>query len=313
MDRPDYVFPNDRLNYLVRLDSKLPYPIEIESDMQIFIGDKNVTMKQSLSHTLHLSPIQQNDVINYNFTAHEGGLNTIKVNLKIINGTNKAILENKLEILKFDVQSQAIQLQVESNRNTQWGIILSTSAAFASIIFLGYQTMKLREEKKLTLRAWMGDTGNHIIILRYFNNRGGIKTKEEWTKMSDVEKSEFNFSETEYAILIKNFGQVPATNVSGRYLPVLGQMPARSDITSSAFEFFSVVLPNDEKYHTFRLNLETTDAISDRSKKVYFIFEVRYNSGKSKEEHKFGFIADFSHGVYVKLDTWDEESFNKKS
>ena len=36
LERRDYVFPNDRLNYDVLLESKLPYQIDIESDMQVF-------------------------------------------------------------------------------------------------------------------------------------------------------------------------------------------------------------------------------------------------------------------------------------
>ena len=90
-------------------------------------------------------------------------------------------------------------------------------------------------------------------------------------------------------------------------------MPLRQEIGSSIFEYFSIILPKDEKYHLFYLDKETTDAISDGSRPVYFIFEVRYNFGKSEKEYKFGFIANLSHGVYKKIDTWDEESFDKKS
>ncbi len=71
-------------------------------------------------------------------------------------------------------------------------------------------------------------------------------------------------------------------------------------------------MPNDEKYIIFHLNRETTDAFWSGIRKVYFIFEVKYNSGKSKDEKKFGFIAEFSHGVYTKINTWDEESFDKE-
>lgn len=173
LERSDYVFPNDRLRYYVKIEQKHPHPIEIESHMQIFVGDKNVTNIIPHQHKIRLGPDELQNALDYNFTAYEGGLNTVKVDLLIINASNKIQLDHKSEILKFDVQSQAIETQTKANQ-----ILLNTSigAIIVSLILAIVTTWQVkiqRDEINARMRPWLGrkDVKDNIKVVNHNNKR----------------------------------------------------------------------------------------------------------------------------------------------
>lgn len=307
-DRSVYIFPGDRLHYVVILYQKVPYPIEIKSDMQMFIGEQNVTSVQQLPYVLYLNSTNQFTGISFPFLPHDGGLNQVRVHLNIINGSNKVSLENKTEILKFDVQSQAIQLQAEANSNTFWGIVLSTATASASVIFLGYQTWQLRKEKNQTIRAWIGQKGGTSLqLVRIRNLQGVIKTIDEWGAMSSSDKTSFGADTYECLITLKNFGQIPAFDVRPRFTTAL--LPKVEELKDDWWEP-AEIMPQDEAPYLVPIPVVWVEKVkSDANFKFYVIFEVKYRSGESKREKRYGFMSEYTHGGMTKISSWDEKKY----
>lgn len=194
----------------------------------------------------------------------------------------------------------------------QFATILSGFATAGALIFVGYETMALRAERKETHRAWIGDAGSHIMLFRILNENGKSLSKAEWDVMTAPDKLAFNPSEYEYAIKLKNFGQVTAMNVKGRYGIYFDELPKRKKIESSDFGFPFVLLPDDEQLYIFSFNREIGDVMSTGSRKLYMINEIQYSSGSSKLIRKYGFIANMSPPAYFKLDSWDEKSYDKQ-
>ncbi len=205
-----YLYPSEELLFHITFTEKYPLNVTITPTFEIFVGGKNFSNSERLND-INLDYHGDSKSLDHTFFVRSDGLNQVQIDLQIKKRDGVA-LEHRTESVFLEVESISNQLQRQLNEYTIIGIV---SSIIVTSGFSGYQIMKIREEKNQTIRAWVGDTGSHIILMRYFNESGEIKTNEEWGKMSDNERADFNFSRTEHAIMIKNFGQVPATNLSG--------------------------------------------------------------------------------------------------
>jgi hypothetical protein len=188
-----------------------------------------------------------------------------------------------------------------------YGIIITGILTSIGLIFVGYQTMMLRKEKNQTLRAWIDQADSQFQVLRYFNQKNEIKTRQEWENMSVKEHSEFQVSKLELAIKLKNFGQLPAM-IRGRYFYSIEEKPpSRKDISNIEFGDPFVIMPQGEQF----LIIEDTMATFHTSKGgiAYMIIDLKYTSGDSDEEKKYGMLAELTRGGYKIKEIWNEKTF----
>ena len=189
---------------------------------------------------------------------------------------------------------------------------IASIATIAAFIVLAYETTQLRKERKIMFRAWIGDFGTSIIPVKVLNKKGESMTIDEWKseKMSDeMRKQQFDAVSVETAINLKNFGQIPAVNVQGRYKVILDKQPSRKEILPVEFGPVFVIMPQGESLYMFDdygANFHVSEG-----KTAYLILDIKYNSASLKDERRFGFIAKMTRGSYRKIDSWDENSFDK--
>lgn len=186
-------------------------------------------------------------------------------------------------------------------------IILGNIATAAALIFVGYETLKHRQERKIIFRAWVGDTGSALIPFRVFNPAGESRKFEEWEQMSQEDKAKFTASMIEAGIKVKNFGQAPAVYVRGRQ-KIVNAKPSRKDILSAEFGPPFFIMPQAEQFYLFFD--QGAHFYTAAGNTVYLILEIKYSSAGSKDEKSFGFIAEWTRGGYKIIDSWDETSFN---
>jgi len=182
-------------------------------------------------------------------------------------------------------------------------VIIAGFATAAAVIFLGYQTMKLRGERNMTLRAWLGQGESHVFVEGYFNKDDKYIPREKWLKLTQEKKNEFNVTEIRRYLELKNYGQLPATKVIVR-TKFVTKKPSRDDIDTE-FSSPSTMMPGETQKIFFILNRKEEGFIEDPSEECYLIYEVEYESPK-KKKRKFGMINSLSVQVYGIIDSWDE-------
>lgn len=196
---------------------------------------------------------------------------------------------------------------MDSTDTQIWVIVLSGLFSGIGLVFAGYQTMQLRKEKKLTLRAWIGEHGKDLEIFRVFNEKGDSRTNEEWLKRMDVnEKKQFGVSRAELLINLKNYGELPAI-VKGRDLPFFDSQPQRNVIETVDYGDAFVMMPSQEKPYIFDdkgVSLHTT-----KGGVAYYIFDFIYKSDESKKDKRYGFMTKVTRGGYMTIDTWNEKTY----
>jgi len=185
--------------------------------------------------------------------------------------------------------------------------IIAGFATAAAVIFLGYQTMKLRNERNMTLRAWLGQGESRVFVEGYFNKDDKYIPHKKWIKLTQKEKDEFNVTKIRRYVEIKNYGQLPATNVRVRTKFFVDEQPTRKDIETISFGTSSSTIMSEEVPKLFFvLNRNEEDAIENTSKSCYLIYDVEYESPK-KKKRKFGRIDSISIQNYGIIDSWDED------
>ncbi len=188
---------------------------------------------------------------------------------------------------------------------------IASIATIAAFIILAYETTQLRKERKIMFRAWIGDFGTSIIPVKVLNKKGESMTIDEWKseKMSDEMRKQFDAVSVETAINLKNFGQIPAVNVQGRYKIILDKQPSRKkilpeelkEILPEEFGPVFVIMPQGESLYMFD-DYGATFHVSE-GKTAYLILDIKYNSASLKDERRFGFIAKMTRGSYRKIDS----------
>lgn len=189
-------------------------------------------------------------------------------------------------------------------------VIAGIATAFA-VIFLGYQTLKLRDERSQTLRAWVGESGAEILTHGYSNANDEFKSYEQWKDMSQTEKDSFNYTIIHRYFRLKNYGQIPAKELQKVVEFYISNEPTKTQIESLQFDSPSVLMPNDESKAFFDLTKERNDAFVDGTKTRYLVVNVKYKSSNSNKEKMMGYILKLEKGKGEPVKLWDEETFHE--
>jgi hypothetical protein len=105
---------------------------------------------------------------------------------------------------------------------SDFGTIATIVAGFATaggLIFVGYQTRMLRNERSLTLRAWIGIGEPEWENVGYHDDNGTFISKKEFDKLSVEEQNKLSLINN---VEIKNYGQLPAEKLASRMKIVAG-------------------------------------------------------------------------------------------
>lgn len=194
------------------------------------------------------------------------------------------------------------------------------SAGFATagaLIFLGYQTMKLRAERNLTLRAWIGQGEPRFYLDGYLNAKGEFIEHEKWKQLSDEKIDQFNVTKLRYYIETKNFGQIPAHDLQVRTKFFVGTKPEKKDIQSVNFLASAILMPGQTSKLFYSITKDESLATDDTSKNCYLIWDIKYKSSGSKNIETIGMIVQVSTMKYGILESWttsgEKKWFQKKN
>ena len=122
-----------------------------------------------------------------------------------------------------------------------------------------------------------------MFVEGYFNKDDKYIPRKKWIKLTQEEKDEFNVTEIRRYMEIKNYGQLPATNVRIRTKFFVDEQPTRKDIETISFvTSSSTIMPMEVPKLFFVLDRNEEDSIENPSKSCYLIYEVEYESPKKK-------------------------------
>jgi len=184
--------------------------------------------------------------------------------------------------------------------------IIAGFSTAAALGFVGYQTLQLRKERNLTLRAWVGEHKSQFVTLRYFNQKNKSVTKSEWDKFSIIKQKQFGLSKVETGLPLKNFGKIPA-RAQGRHYLIISKKPSRTDISNVNFGNPFTIMPNGEQLYVFDDHIVIFHTSGGGI--AYGIFDFSYISGDNNKKRRYGFLIQMTRAAYTILDSWDEESF----
>lgn len=182
------------------------------------------------------------------------------------------------------------QLQLDSDILVTLGELGSVGTAIGTIalVFLFWRTIQqLEETVKLSriqsqyrFRPWVGPSG-HI---------------EFMTKNDGLDQ---------FAIPVKNYGEIPSTSVVAKYL-MRAELPKRESLSSADTTSFNLgpLLPNMEKRYWFFINSDLMQKSKDGSSQIFTLiyFQYEHHDGRSG----YGLISKFDKmsGTFVHVDMW---------
>lgn len=307
------VYPSDKLLLQLTVSKNIPDLVAIKPLIYTTVGGIPV----SKSEDQKWQPLEatQPQTFSYEFYAGTEGQNIVNVDINTTNPTEKVkfVVFINGTSSSFDILSPSDRLLSNQNTMILIGIVVSGVGSGIALSLTAYQAKLSRDEKNENMRAWIGNADSQILLSRVFNASGSVLSKQHWEKLDLPSRSAFNLTEAEYQLKIKNFGSVPATNAKGRTMVVFGEKPDRTEISEASFGFPFILFPDQEQLYMFKMNRKTLDEIELHRNKAYFVNEFVYNSGDTRQERKFGFIAELSTGGFLLLDSWDEKSFSKKT
>lgn len=210
-----------------------------------------------------------------------------------------------------DIELKLENLEDEQN-NDFWAPVIENIEIIAglatagALTFLGYQTMMLRSERNMTLRAWVGEARPYMGHEAYINAHGNEKTPQQWKQMSEHEKNAFNVTRIRRFVEMKNFGRTPATSLRARTKLFVNQKPSRKDIESVSYSSSHTLMPNGTVNLFSFFTKEEELATKDPTKECFFILELEYKSQNSRKTRKFGTLSQLSETVYGNIESWDE-------
>lgn len=299
------VSPNDELLLQLDITNKKPMRWEIEPKIYIDVGGDIFKKKEDIGK-IQLG-INYTGILSYTFFAASEGQNNIKVALAIsdFNGT---FIKYENATANFPVLSTNDKLLHDQNNAVLLGVVVSGLVGLGALVFTAIQTLKLREERNLTLRAWIGDIGSKFTIKNVINAQGVTKTYDEWKNMPSTEKQQFNLINTEIHFLVKNFGIVPAVDVRGRLFTNPNEEPSSEQINSTEFGDPFVIMPGGEKVIRFFLAKESSEYFLDPISTSFASLEIKYKSANSNKERLYGMSFMRKGDGFSVLNAWDEGS-----
>lgn len=297
------IYPNDELLLQLDITNKKPVRWNIEPKIYIDVGGDILKKREDIGRTQ--LGINYTGTLSYLFYASGEGQNNIKIALAIsdFNGT---FIKYENGTANFPVLSTSDKLLHDQNNSVLLGVIVSGLVGMGALVFTAIQTMKLRDERNLTLRAWVGDTGSKFTIKNVVNVSGVTKTYEEWKNMSESEKQLFDLKNTEIHFSLKNFGIVPAVDVCGKSVTNPNAEPSREEINFIDYGDPFVIMPGGEKVIRFFISKEQSEYLLDLLSTSYAALEIRYKSANSDEVRIYGMTFMRKSDGFSVLRTWDE-------
>ena len=166
--------------------------------------------------------------------------------------------------------------------------VLGTAVATIALVFLLWKAVKQMEatvslskiQTNLRFRPWIGPSGKIKLI------------------GTESEKIQFDLT-------IKNFGEIPATEVTV-YCKKSPSSMNRTDFDSESFEKFDLgpVLPNMEKHYWIFVDKPKIESIKNGSEELYTFLYMEYPAGDKKSG--YGMISQYSaeKETFVHKDMW---------
>jgi len=182
--------------------------------------------------------------------------------------------------------------------------VVSGCATAGGLIFLGYQTLMLRSERNLTLRAWIGIGEPHWMVYGYLNDDDRFIEKEKFEKLSLEQRH--GFQRTQRNIEIKNYGQLPAENLKTRLKIITGRRPTKQDLLDQDQGFPSTMMPSSSLKLFAIFSKEQEEIINNPEGELYIIWEAEYESPKGTIR-KYGEISKISQRIYIPIKSWNED------
>lgn len=300
------VSPNDQLMLMLNVTNKNSTRFYVEPKIYIDVGGEVLKKKENFG-PIELGINYTGELPPYTFFAANEGQNNVKV-LLVISSFNGTFIKYENATTSFSVLSTSDKLLHDQNNTVLLGVIVSGLVGAGALIFTAIQTLKLREERKLTLRAWIGDVGSKFTTKNVINATGETMAYEEWKKLSESSKQQFDYKSVEIHFLVKNFGTVPAVDIRGRWFSNPSTEPSRAELDSTPFGDPFVIMPNAEKVMRFFLEKEYSEYLLDPLSTSFASLEIKYKSANSDKERLYGMSFGRKGDGFSVLKTWDEES-----
>lgn len=165
---------------------------------------------------------------------------------------------------------------------------IGTAIATIALVILFWKTIQQLEEtvkvsrvqSQYRFRPWVGPSGS-------------------------IEFMAKNEGKDQFAIPVKNFGEIPATSVLARY-SVRTELPKRDMLASSEVSTFNLgpLLPNMEKRYWLFIDSDLVQKSRDGSSQIFTIiyFQYEHHDGKSG----YGLVSklDKMSGSFAHVDMW---------
>ena len=172
---------------------------------------------------------------------------------------------------------------------------IATAAATIALVLLLYRTVKQLEatvevsriQTEYRFRPWIGHSG-------------------------PIQKMDTPINEhCQFDIPIKNFGELPASGVTAKFL-FSDKMISREEITSKSIDSFELgpMLPNMEKHYWFFISSEIWKNALDGKSKIFTGLFFEYST--SGQESGYGILSEFNpiSKQFMHKDMWiDDKKF----
>ena len=311
-NKEGYVFTNDRLEYELVLTKKSSEPVNITAILTYSVGNKPMETKTFSNLVLNRNSVVQQ--IKYPFSPHEEGINDVKLLIQFFDQDGTYIPNSShTEDTSFQVLSLGSKLQAEQNTNTLHGIIAASIISAIAVGFTGYQMWQSRNEKILTMRAWIGDKGSDFLPEGVINAQRQRIRIEEWVNMSIQDRDAFAATNGLWVLPIMNFGKIPALNIQTRFIPQIGKKPSRQQLDSKKPSDSFALMPGNEQKVIFQPSLAEFETLLDHSIITYVTIEIKYNSGNSKIERLYGVVFERIPTGFKIVKSWDEKTVSDKT
>ncbi len=307
----NYIFTTDKVFYLFTINSKISDYSTIKYDFNVISAGESVK-HDSAEYNLGGNGNNRE----FFFYPKNSGTYEIHVKMNFYNDTDTnpskdPYAQEVHTIDKIQVWDLSDKLQLDANENSRNLAIVSIIIAGAAVLITGYQTKKLRDERDLTIRAWVSNTGSQITIANVFNDKNEFKTYDDWAKLTDSEKTVFGEVGIELHIILKNFGSIPAVDIRSRLYCHPNREPTQQELNSIEFGDPFVIMPQNESITRFFLPKNIAVYFLNPTILSYLSLEIAYRSSNSTKQRIFGVTFVRKTSGFSVTKTWDEKSITK--
>ena len=273
-DRSRFVFPNDELEMALSFSNVLDYQIIVHTNYYLETEDTIKTPTRIFEQPVTLSSGDL-DTIKTKFRPVDEGVHSVKLNFKIVNETNKVVLDTFDDSVNFRVQPLTVKLQAENNETNFHSFVaaMSVASVTALVLALNYynsrkQVNELKNQNKhvegqLSLMKTEMES-RYRPVLETIEETGGIKSSED---------SHRNF----WRFKLQNLGSIPAENVRISFSEPMNNIRLRQliqreqEIKSSSFPIEGSVVQRI-RYPVNAPEFET-DTVTEPDVAVWIVYD----------------------------------------